>query len=160
MKLNEWSSYPSGFPSLAPGWIRNKATQHDHGPQKVKEVAIGDILYVFTTRLCWILDGPQQSPGQAPVCAELSCQESQPHQAPATHHPHPPPIAPVKSHVSCKILLTSKSFHALAPQYLSIVRPHTLSRNLRSSDAGLLTTPHTNLQTFEDRAFAVAAPTL
>ncbi|CAL8304445.1 unnamed protein product [Merluccius merluccius] len=44
--------------------------------------------------------------------------------------------------------------------YLSIVRPHTLSRNLRSSDAGLLITPHTNLQTFEDRAFAVAAPTL
>ncbi|KAL3063680.1 hypothetical protein OYC64_000086 [Pagothenia borchgrevinki] len=35
-----------------------------------------------------------------------------------------------------------------------------LPRNLRSSDSGLLTTPRTNLQTFGDRAFSVAAPTL
>ncbi|KAL3048824.1 hypothetical protein OYC64_008328 [Pagothenia borchgrevinki] len=36
---------------------------------------------------------------------------------------------------------------------------HT-SRNLRSSDSGLLSIPHSRLRTFGDRAFSVAAPTL
>lgn len=40
--------------------------------------------------------GNQQSPGQAPVCAEISCQGFHPHRALATHHPHPrpPPVTP------------------------------------------------------------------
>ncbi|KAL3059884.1 hypothetical protein OYC64_014482 [Pagothenia borchgrevinki] len=59
------------------------------------------------------------------------------------------------------LLLTYKSLHALAPQYLSdILHPHAPPRNLRSSDSGLLTTPRTKLRTFGDRAYSVAAPTL
>ena len=69
---------------------------------------------------------------------------------------------PVKSRISYKVLLlTYKSLHALAPQYLSdILHPHAPPRNLRSSDSGLLTTPRTKLRTFGDRAYSVAAPTL
>ncbi|KAJ8375275.1 hypothetical protein SKAU_G00058550 [Synaphobranchus kaupii] len=37
---------------------------------------------------------------------------------------------------------------------------YTPSRNLRSSDTGLLSIPHTSLRTFGDRAFSAAAPTL
>ncbi|XP_041638364.1 uncharacterized protein LOC121506616, partial [Cheilinus undulatus] len=47
---------------------------------------------------------------------------------------------PIKSRINYKVLLlTYKSLHALAPQYLSdLLHPYTPSRNLPSSDTGLL----------------------
>ncbi|KAK5923073.1 hypothetical protein CgunFtcFv8_000078 [Champsocephalus gunnari] len=57
--------------------------------------------------------------------------------------------------------LLQKSLHAHAPHYLSdLLRPHAPPRNLRYSDSGLLIAPRTNLRSFGDRAFSVAAPTL
>ena len=69
---------------------------------------------------------------------------------------------PVKFRIQYKLLLlTYKSLHALAPQYLAdLLHQHTPSRSLRSSDAGLLSIPRTKLKSFGDRAFSVAAPTL
>ncbi|XP_041642854.1 uncharacterized protein LOC121509496, partial [Cheilinus undulatus] len=69
---------------------------------------------------------------------------------------------PIKSCINYKVLLlTYKSLHALAPQYLSdLLHPYIPSRNLRSSDTGLLSMPKTKLRTYGDRAFSAAAPTL
>ena len=69
---------------------------------------------------------------------------------------------PVRSRISFKLLLlTYKSLHSLAPQYLSdLLHRHAPSRSLRSTNMGLLSTPRTSRRTFGDRAFCVAAPTL
>ena len=69
---------------------------------------------------------------------------------------------PVKSRITFKILLlTYKSHHGLAPQYLSdLLNQHAPRRRLRSSASGRLATPQSDLRTFGDRAFSVAAPTL
>ena len=69
---------------------------------------------------------------------------------------------PVKYRISYKLLLlTYKSLHSQAPQYLSdLLHQHTPSRSLRSSDSGLLSVPRTSRRNFGDRAFSVAAPTL
>ena len=68
---------------------------------------------------------------------------------------------PVKSRITYKILLlTYKSLHSLAPQYLSdLLHPYTQSWTLRSSGTHQLSIPHTKLQTLGDRAFCVTAPT-
>ncbi|KAL3066517.1 hypothetical protein OYC64_016470 [Pagothenia borchgrevinki] len=69
---------------------------------------------------------------------------------------------PVKSRIHFKtLLLTYKSLHTIAPQYLTdLLHPYTPSRSLRSSDTGLLSIPRSRLRTVGDRAFSVAAPTL
>ena len=69
---------------------------------------------------------------------------------------------PVKSRITYKVLLlTYKSHHGLAPQYLSdLLHQPATRRRLRSTGKGLLATPRTDLRTFGDRAFSVAAPTL
>ena len=49
----------------------------------------------------------------------------------------------------------------LAPKYLSdIIQPYTPSRNLRSSNANILTPQATHYKTLGDRSFSVAAPTV
>ncbi|XP_074496848.1 uncharacterized protein LOC141770897 [Sebastes fasciatus] len=64
---------------------------------------------------------------------------------------------PVSHRITYKILtLTYKALHQLAPPYLSDL----LSRSLRSTSAGLLSTPKSNLRSFGDRAFSRAAPKL
>ncbi|XP_010783025.1 ryanodine receptor 2-like [Notothenia coriiceps] len=81
----------------------------------------------------------------------------------ATYHPliHQHWL-PVKSRIQYKtLLLTYKSLHTLAPQYLlDLLHPYTPSRSLRSSDTGLLSIPCSCLRTVGDRAFSVAAPPL
>lgn len=69
---------------------------------------------------------------------------------------------PVKFRISYKILLlTYKSLHGLAPQYLAdLLHRCSQPRSLRSSDKDQLATPRTRLRTFGDRAFCVSAPTL
>ncbi|XP_032387662.1 uncharacterized protein LOC116699262 [Etheostoma spectabile] len=69
---------------------------------------------------------------------------------------------PIKSRIKYKILLlTYKSLHGLAPQYLTdLLHPYTQSRSLRSSDKDLLAVPNSRLRTFGDRAFCVSAPSL
>ena len=106
--------------------------------------------------------GAQQSPGQAPVCAELSCQGCHPHQALAAHHPQPHPTSLAPGQVPHLLQNPPHlQIHALAPQQLSeLLLHHTPSRNLRSSDAGLLTNPPHQPAPFGDTAFRVAAPTL
>ncbi|XP_075342899.1 olfactory receptor 8G17-like [Odontesthes bonariensis] len=81
------------------------------------------------------------------------------HITPTLKHLH---WLPVKSRITYKILLlTYKSLHTLAPQYLSdLIQQHSQPRSLRSSDKNQLVTPRSRLRTFGDRAFCVAAPTL
>ena len=69
---------------------------------------------------------------------------------------------PVKSRITYKVLLlTYKSHHGLAPQYLSdLIHQYVPRRRLRSSDSGQLAKPSSDLKTFGERAFSVAAPTL
>ena len=69
---------------------------------------------------------------------------------------------PIKHCITFKVLLlTYKSLHGLAPSYLSdLLHPYTPTRGLRSSDAGLLSTPHSKRSTISDRAFSVVAPRL
>ncbi|KAG1928623.1 hypothetical protein F2P79_023546, partial [Pimephales promelas] len=69
---------------------------------------------------------------------------------------------PVKSRIKYKILLlTYKSLHGLAPQYIiDLLHSYTPSRSLRSSDKNLLVVPKSRLKTFGDRAFCVSAPSL
>ncbi len=51
-------------------------------------------------------------------------------------------------------MLTYKALHGLAPQYLSdLLIPYTPTRDLRSSETGLLTVPLTRLRLMGDRAF-------
>ncbi|KAL3061986.1 hypothetical protein OYC64_009996 [Pagothenia borchgrevinki] len=95
------------------------------------------------------------------ICPELCRQASQPwqHLNPTLIHLH---WLPVKSWIHYKtLLLTYKSLHTLAPQYLTDpIHPYTPSRSLRSSDMGLLSIPRSRLRSVGDRAFSVAAPTL
>ena len=69
---------------------------------------------------------------------------------------------PITHRITFKILLlTYKSLHGLAPSYLSdLLEPYTPSRDLRSSDAGLLSIPFTRRCTLGDRAYSAAAPKL
>jgi len=69
---------------------------------------------------------------------------------------------PVKSCIKYTILLlTYKSLHGLAPQYITdLIHPYTQSRSLRSSDKDLLVVPKSRLKTFGDRAFCIGAPSL
>ncbi len=69
---------------------------------------------------------------------------------------------PVSFRVDFKILmLTYKALHGLAPQYLSeLLIPYTPTRDLRSSETGLLTVPLTRLRLMGDRAFSSLAPKL
>ncbi len=54
-----------------------------------------------------------------------------------------------------------KSLNGLAPTYLdALVKRHTSTRSLRSSDQQLLTIPRARLKLKVDRAFSVAAPKL
>ncbi len=58
-------------------------------------------------------------------------------------------------------MLTYKALHGLAPQYLAeLLIPYTPSRNLRSSQCGLLVVPKTRLRSGGDRAFSSYAPKL
>ncbi|XP_037648071.1 uncharacterized protein LOC119501650 [Sebastes umbrosus] len=69
---------------------------------------------------------------------------------------------PVSHRISYKILtLTYKALHQLAPPYLSeLLSPYQPQRSLRSTSAGLLSTPKSKLRSFGDRAFSRAAPKL
>ncbi len=69
---------------------------------------------------------------------------------------------PVSFRVDLKMLmLTYKALHGLAPQYLSeLLIPFTPTRDLRSSETGLLTVPLTRLRLMGDRAFSSLAPKL
>ncbi len=69
---------------------------------------------------------------------------------------------PVSFRVDFKILmLTYKALHGLAPQYLSeLLIPYTPTRDLRSSETGVLTVPLTRLRSMGDRAFSSLAPKL
>ncbi|XP_068561742.1 LOW QUALITY PROTEIN: uncharacterized protein [Cebidichthys violaceus] len=60
------------------------------------------------------------------------------------------------------LLITYKALHNLAPPYLSdLLHRHTPNRNLRSADANLFTPPTLSKhQTWGDRAFSIAAPSL
>ena len=103
---------------------------------------------------------PVTLPGQASVCAELCCQGPHlQHITPTLIHLH---WLPVKSRITYRILLlTYKSLHSLAPQYLSdLLHPYTQSWTLHSSGTNQLSIPHTKLQTLGIRAFCATAPTL
>ena len=69
---------------------------------------------------------------------------------------------PVSHRIKYKLLLfTFKAVHETVPQYLlDLIHPYVPRRNLRSSDAYLLETPHSHLVTCGDRSFSVAAPIL
>ncbi|XP_073328899.1 uncharacterized protein [Pagrus major] len=70
---------------------------------------------------------------------------------------------PVPHRINFKLLLlTHKALHNQAPPYLmDMLHHHTPSRNLRSSDANLLSPPlRTKHRTWGDRAFSIAAPSL
>ena len=59
------------------------------------------------------------------------------------------------------LLLCYKALHDEGPQYLKdLLKWHTPSRVLRSSNEHLLVIPKTKLKSFGDRAFSVAAPRL
>ena len=69
---------------------------------------------------------------------------------------------PVTFRIKYKLLLFAfKVYHDTAPQYLSeLLHPYVPRRNLRSSDAFLLETPHSHLVSCGDRSFSVSAPRL
>ena len=70
---------------------------------------------------------------------------------------------PIPQRIQYKILLmTYKALHNLAPSYLTdLLHRHTPTRSLRSATANLLSLPiRTNLKSWGDRAFSVAAPIL
>lgn len=59
------------------------------------------------------------------------------------------------------LLLTFKSFHNLAPDYLNCLLHHYVpSRNLRSVDSQALIVPKSRLKNYGDRAFVHCAPVL
>ncbi|KAF7652979.1 hypothetical protein LDENG_00088620 [Lucifuga dentata] len=61
----------------------------------------------------------------------------------------------------CRRLLTgSKKRDHISPAISDLLRPHTSSKSLRSSDLALLATPRSRLKTKGDRAFTIAAPKL
>ena len=69
---------------------------------------------------------------------------------------------PVTFWIKYKLLLFAfKVYHDTAPQYLSeLLHPYVPCRSLRSSDAFLLETPHSQLVSCGDRSFSVSAPRL
>jgi len=69
---------------------------------------------------------------------------------------------PVNRRIEHKILVyTYRALYGLAPSYLSsMVEWYKPTRSLRSADQWLLKTPITNMKTYGDRTFAMAAPTL
>lgn len=69
---------------------------------------------------------------------------------------------PVEKRIEFKVLLlTYKSLHGYAPQYLrDLLTPYEPGRSLRSENTYLLDTPNTRLKTFGDRAFSKYAPEL
>lgn len=104
----------------------------------------------------------QQSFGKAPARPELSCQASITNWTLATYHPRPhrSPLAPgqVMHHLED---LYSHLQNLPVARLLSICQTSfTQPHNLRRRAAALLSVPHTNLHSFEDGAFSVAAPTL
>lgn len=68
---------------------------------------------------------------------------------------------PIEKRIEYKIiLLTFKSLHALAPQYISeLTMPYPTPRPLRSAGANYLAIPQSRTKTYGDRAFSVSAPT-
>ena len=69
---------------------------------------------------------------------------------------------PVTERIDYKILLlTFKSLHGMAPEYLSeLLSVYKPGRSLRSSGKSLLVTPKYNLKSYGQRAFSCAAPAL
>ena len=59
------------------------------------------------------------------------------------------------------MLITYKVLHDRAPIYIQeLLQLYTPSRNLRSSNRNLLVKPYFNLNSYDKRAFSVAAPEL
>ena len=69
---------------------------------------------------------------------------------------------PVMQRVKYKILLlTYKALNEMAPQYMTDLLEHYIPpRNLRSASKNLLKVPKSNLKSYGDRSFKVAAPKL
>ena len=69
---------------------------------------------------------------------------------------------PVRQPFTYKILLlTYKALNGMALRYIAdLLRPYTPTRQLRSSSKYLLITPKSNLKSYGDRSFQVAAPRL
>ena len=59
------------------------------------------------------------------------------------------------------LVFTYRAVHGQAPAYITdLIKPHSTTRALRSSEQGLLGVPRTRLKTKGDRAFEVVAPRL
>ena len=69
---------------------------------------------------------------------------------------------PIAQRIKYKILLlTFKSLHGIAPNYLAeILTPYQPSRSLRSFNSNLLLVPRTSTKLYGERAFSAAAPSL
>jgi hypothetical protein len=69
---------------------------------------------------------------------------------------------PIEKRIEYKILLiTFKSRHSLAPQYINeMIMPYPTPRPLRSADENYIAIPQSRTKTYGDRAFSVAAPKL
>uniref|UniRef100_A0A0E9XEA4 Uncharacterized protein n=1 Tax=Anguilla anguilla TaxID=7936 RepID=A0A0E9XEA4_ANGAN len=69
---------------------------------------------------------------------------------------------PIKFRIHFKILvIVYRALHGQAPVYIKeLLQPYKPSRNLRSSDQGLLVVPRSRLKTKGDCAFEVIAPKL
>uniref|UniRef100_A0A671YR52 Reverse transcriptase domain-containing protein n=1 Tax=Sparus aurata TaxID=8175 RepID=A0A671YR52_SPAAU len=90
----------------------------------------------------------------------LTHTRSHEHITPVLQHLH---WLPIPYRINFKLLLlTHKALHNQAPSYLTdLLHHHTPTRNLRSSDANLLSHPlRTKHRTWGYRAFSIAAPSL
>ena len=69
---------------------------------------------------------------------------------------------PVSHRITFKLLLlTFKALNNMAPSYIcDLLVKYKPCRTLRSSDASLLVVPQSQLATYGDRAFSIAAPKL
>lgn len=69
---------------------------------------------------------------------------------------------PIKERIEYKILLiTYKSLHGTAPQYINdLITVKQFTHHLRSNAETVLTVDKTNLATYGDRAFSISAPKL
>ena len=69
---------------------------------------------------------------------------------------------PVRQRIIYKILLlTYKALNSMAPTYLTdLLQRYTPPRQLRSSSKNLLKVPNSNLKSYGERTFQVAAPKL
>lgn len=67
---------------------------------------------------------------------------------------------PIKARISFKLLLlTFKALHGQAPTYITeLINPYIPTRNLRSLDNNFLVTPKSNMKSYGDKSFSVAAP--